>query len=101
MAADKSLTVSDICQTLGIGRTTFYRYVKAGKGNSNNLGSSLLLALIHPSAWNRNSANFAFWGFLRSSHPQIATWHTKIRHLGDAPSTSCLLLWWRWLTRRD
>jgi hypothetical protein len=21
------------------------------------------LALIHPSAWNRNSANFAFWGF--------------------------------------
>jgi hypothetical protein len=19
--------------------------------------------LIHPSAWNRNSANFAFWGF--------------------------------------
>src|SRR5829696_1604479 len=33
-------------------------------------------------------------GILRSSHPQIATWHTKIRHLGDAPSTSCLLLWW-------
>jgi hypothetical protein len=23
----------------------------------------LLLALIHRSAWNRNSANFAFWGF--------------------------------------
>jgi hypothetical protein len=23
----------------------------------------LLLALIHPSAWNKNSANFAFWGF--------------------------------------
>jgi DNA invertase Pin-like site-specific DNA recombinase len=31
MAADKSLTVLDICKTLGIGRTTFYRYVKAGK----------------------------------------------------------------------
>ena len=31
MAADKSLTVSDICRTLGIGRTTFYRYVKAGE----------------------------------------------------------------------
>jgi DNA invertase Pin-like site-specific DNA recombinase len=30
MASDKSLTVSDICKTLGIGRTTFYRYVKAG-----------------------------------------------------------------------
>jgi DNA invertase Pin-like site-specific DNA recombinase len=31
MAADKSLTVSDICKTLGIGRTTFYRYVKAAE----------------------------------------------------------------------
>ena len=31
MAADKSLTISDICKTLGIGRTTFYRYVKAGE----------------------------------------------------------------------
>jgi DNA invertase Pin-like site-specific DNA recombinase len=31
MASDKSLTVSDICKTLGIGRTTFYRYVKAGE----------------------------------------------------------------------
>ncbi len=31
MAADKSLAVSDICRTLGIGRTTFYRYVKAGE----------------------------------------------------------------------
>jgi DNA invertase Pin-like site-specific DNA recombinase len=30
MAADKSLTVADICKTLGIGRTTYYRYVKAG-----------------------------------------------------------------------
>ncbi len=31
MAADKSLMVSDICKTLGIGRTTFYRYVKPGE----------------------------------------------------------------------
>jgi DNA invertase Pin-like site-specific DNA recombinase len=31
MAADKSLAVSDICGTLRIGRTTFYRYVKAGE----------------------------------------------------------------------
>ena len=31
MAADKSLTVSDVCKTLGIGRTTFYRYVKSGE----------------------------------------------------------------------
>jgi DNA invertase Pin-like site-specific DNA recombinase len=31
MASDKSLTVADICNTLGIGRTTFYRYVKAGE----------------------------------------------------------------------
>ncbi len=29
MASDTSLTVSDICNTLGIGRTTFYRYAKA------------------------------------------------------------------------
>ncbi len=28
MSADKSLTVADICKTLGIGRSTFYRYVK-------------------------------------------------------------------------
>jgi DNA invertase Pin-like site-specific DNA recombinase len=28
MASDKSLTIADICKTLGIGRTTFYRYVK-------------------------------------------------------------------------
>jgi DNA invertase Pin-like site-specific DNA recombinase len=32
MASDKSLTVSDICKTLGIGRTTFYRYAKAPQG---------------------------------------------------------------------
>jgi DNA invertase Pin-like site-specific DNA recombinase len=31
MAADPSLPVSDICKTLGIGRTTFYRYMKAGE----------------------------------------------------------------------
>jgi excisionase family DNA binding protein len=31
MAADKSLTVADVCKTLGIGKTTFYRYVKAGE----------------------------------------------------------------------
>jgi DNA invertase Pin-like site-specific DNA recombinase len=31
MAQDKSLTVADICKTLGIGRTTFYRYVKSGE----------------------------------------------------------------------
>jgi DNA invertase Pin-like site-specific DNA recombinase len=29
LAADKSLTIADICKTFGIGRTTFYRYVKA------------------------------------------------------------------------
>jgi AcrR family transcriptional regulator len=32
MADDESLTVSDICKALGIGRTTFYRYVKAKQG---------------------------------------------------------------------
>jgi len=34
MAADKSLTTSDICKTLGIGRTTFYRYVKVGQNGA-------------------------------------------------------------------
>jgi DNA invertase Pin-like site-specific DNA recombinase len=29
LAADKKHTVAEICQTLGIGRTAFYRYVKA------------------------------------------------------------------------
>jgi DNA invertase Pin-like site-specific DNA recombinase len=32
MAADKSLTVADICKQMDIGKTTFYRYVKAGEG---------------------------------------------------------------------
>jgi len=36
MAADKSLAVADICKTLGIGRTTFYRYVKAGENGESN-----------------------------------------------------------------
>jgi hypothetical protein len=32
------------------------------------------LGAIHPSAWNKNSANFAFWGF---SEVRIAT----VQHL--------------------
>src|SRR5215211_2021588 len=32
-------------------------------------------------------------GVLGSWLPGIATWHTKIVHMGDAPSTSCLLPW--------
>jgi DNA invertase Pin-like site-specific DNA recombinase len=51
MAADKSLTVSDICKTLGIGRTTFYRYVKAGERVIVTILTLLSLALIHSSAW--------------------------------------------------
>jgi DNA invertase Pin-like site-specific DNA recombinase len=31
MASNNSLTVSDICKTLGIGRIMFYRYVKTGE----------------------------------------------------------------------
>jgi DNA invertase Pin-like site-specific DNA recombinase len=31
MAQDPTLTVADICKQMGIGRTTFYRYVKAGE----------------------------------------------------------------------
>jgi DNA invertase Pin-like site-specific DNA recombinase len=33
MASDRSLAVSDICKTLGIGRTTFYRYLKEAGEN--------------------------------------------------------------------
>ena len=29
--ADKSNSIDDICKTLGIGRTTFYRYIKTRK----------------------------------------------------------------------
>src|SRR4029450_6150831 len=49
---------------------------------------------IHRSAWNRNSANFAFWGFsevelrlngvLRRSPQEMATLHVEIVHPGDA-----------------
>jgi hypothetical protein len=38
-------------------------------------------------------------GILRSSHPEIATRHTKIVHMEDAPSTSCLLTWRCYVTR--
>jgi len=31
MAADPEMTVSEICKTLGIGRTTYFRYAKAGE----------------------------------------------------------------------
>ena len=58
MAADKSLTVSDICKTLGIGRTTFYRYVKAGERVIVTILTLLSLALIHSSAWKGNSLKF-------------------------------------------
>jgi hypothetical protein len=39
-------------------------------------------------------------GVLGSSRPEIATWHTKIDHMGDAPSTSGLLTWGWYVTRR-
>ena len=44
-----------------------------------------MAGFIHPSAWNKNSANFAFWGFsevelpiygvLGSLLPEMVTWH--------------------------
>ncbi len=46
---------------------------------------------MHRSAWNENSQKFA----ARNGH--IAY---KDKPMGDAPSTSCLLLWWRCTTRR-
>src|SRR5215211_994355 len=46
-----------------------------------------LLVLIHERLVNRNSPKFA--------HENIATWHTKIRHMGDAPHPARLVpyLW--------
>jgi DNA invertase Pin-like site-specific DNA recombinase len=31
LAADKRNSVTDICRTMGIGRTTFYRYIKTAR----------------------------------------------------------------------
>jgi hypothetical protein len=77
------------------------------KGREFLYSPALLLALIHRSAWNKNSANFAFWAFsevrrygvLRSSRPEIATWHTKIRHLGDALHPATLVAYLCEVTR--
>src|SRR5215203_5952010 len=38
-------------------------------------------------------------GVLRSSLPAIGTWLTKIRHMADVASPSCLLEWWRCRTQ--
>src|SRR5215211_2442329 len=37
--------------------------VCVGAGDKGPLSPTSSLGLIHPSAWNRNSANFAFWAF--------------------------------------
>jgi DNA invertase Pin-like site-specific DNA recombinase len=34
LAADKDRSVEEICQTLGIGRTTYYRYMKAEEADA-------------------------------------------------------------------
>ncbi len=36
--ADKSTSVSEICQTLGISRMTLWRYVKAGEKEEKRFG---------------------------------------------------------------
>src|SRR5215208_455693 len=43
----------------------------------------LSLALIHRSAWLRNSANFAFWGF---SEVHLITFNRNLAHLSDTPT---------------
>jgi hypothetical protein len=40
-----------------------------------NLCPPVPVPSIHPSAWNRNSANFAFWGFCESSSAEMSNWH--------------------------
>src|SRR5215216_656981 len=44
------------------------------EGRVSQIDSALLLARIHRSAWNRNSAKFAFWGFseVRGSQASMA-----------------------------
>ena len=34
MHADKPVAISDICAALGVGRTTFYRYLKVPQGKA-------------------------------------------------------------------
>src|SRR5215217_4074311 len=76
-----------------------YRPEHAALKQSLRRGSGQLAALIHRSAWNRNSANFAFWGFsevslygvLRSStraavslcHRPVFVWRTEVGELGE------------------
>jgi DNA invertase Pin-like site-specific DNA recombinase len=58
MANDPSLRVSDICKTLGIGRTTFYSVCEGRREAIVTASALLSLAVIHPSAWNRISRKF-------------------------------------------
>jgi hypothetical protein len=44
---------------VGLGKVTFHNML----GTSSGVPGFPLLTLIHPNAWKRNSANFAFWGF--------------------------------------
>jgi transcriptional regulator of acetoin/glycerol metabolism len=34
MHTDKTVAINDICAALGVGRTTFYRYLKAPQGKA-------------------------------------------------------------------
>jgi ACT domain-containing protein len=36
LSGDKSITIDDICKTLGISRSTYYRYLSLGNGDSKN-----------------------------------------------------------------
>ena len=53
-----------------------------------NKASALLPALIHRSAWNKNSANFAFWLF-----SEVRRCYGRIHHLfiGDSSPEGRLL----------
>src|ERR687897_433413 len=66
---------------VGLGKVTFH----------NMLGTSFgvpgfPLTLIHPSAWNWRSANFAFWGFCEVRHDRV------LRSWSFLQSPSCGML---------
>src|SRR5918995_5114191 len=76
---------------LGMRQSGAWQQHEEGRGL---VAPALLYALIHRSAWNRNSANFAFWGFsevriapvqhLWTSQAEIG----RLRALSDLPCAS-------------
>jgi transposase-like protein len=54
LAADRKHTVSEICQTLGIGRTAFYRYLETKLGGHFPTKGTMTEQLASDTYWNRH-----------------------------------------------